>query len=71
MIKCRILRWAFQVARMEESRSAFRILTGKPTGKRNFRNLRRRCKDNIRMDIRYEELYWFGSGYGLLESLVP
>ena len=29
-----ILRWAGHVARMEEGRSAFKILTGKPTGKR-------------------------------------
>ena len=30
----RILRWAGHVARMEEGRSAFKILSGKPTGKR-------------------------------------
>ena len=34
MIKSRRLRWAGHVARMEESRSAFKILIGKPTGKR-------------------------------------
>jgi hypothetical protein len=34
MIKSRILRWAGHVARMEEGRSAFKIVTGKPTGKR-------------------------------------
>ena len=28
------LRWACHVARMEEGRSAFNILTSKPTGKR-------------------------------------
>ena len=28
------MRWAGDVARMEEGRSAFKILTGKPTGKR-------------------------------------
>ena len=33
-IKSRRLRWAGHVARMEESRSAFKMLTGKPTGKR-------------------------------------
>ena len=32
--KSRRLRWAGYVARMEEGRSAFKILTGKPTGKR-------------------------------------
>ena len=34
VIKSKRLRWAGYVARMEEGRSAFQILTGKPTGKR-------------------------------------
>ena len=34
VIKSRRLRWAGNVARMEEGRSAFKILTGKSTGKR-------------------------------------
>ena len=33
VIKSRRLRWADRVARMVEGRSAFKILTGKPTGK--------------------------------------
>ena len=33
VIKSRRLRWAGQVSRMEAGRSAFKILTGKPTGK--------------------------------------
>ena len=33
VIKCRRLRWAGHVARMEEDESAFKMLTGKPTGK--------------------------------------
>ena len=32
VIKSRRLRWAGHVARMEEGRSAFKILTGKPLG---------------------------------------
>ena len=36
---------------MEESRSAFKILTGKPTGKRPLWRPRRRWEDNIRMDL--------------------
>ena len=32
VIKSRRLRWARHVARMEKGRSAFKILTGKPTG---------------------------------------
>ena len=39
VIKSRRLRWAGHVARMEEDRSAFKILTGKPTGKRPPSNL--------------------------------
>ena len=42
VIKSRRLRWTGHVARMEEARSAFKILTGKPTGKRPFGRPRRR-----------------------------
>ena len=51
-IKSRRLRWAGHLARMEEGRSAFKILTGKPTGKRPLGRLRRRWEDNIRMDLK-------------------
>ena len=34
VIKSRRLRWAGHVGRMEESRNALKILTGKPIGKR-------------------------------------
>ena len=34
MIKSRRLRWAGHVAKMKEGKSAFKILTGKPLGKR-------------------------------------
>ena len=36
---------------MEEGRSAFKILTGKPRGKRHLGRPRRRWEDNIRMDL--------------------
>ena len=36
---------------MEEGTSAFKILTGKPTGKRHLGRPRRRWEDNIRMDL--------------------
>ena len=45
------LRWAGHIARMEESSSAFKILTGKPTGKRPLWRPRRRWEDSIRMDL--------------------
>ena len=46
------MRWAGTVARMEESRSAFKILTGKPTGKRPLGRSKSRWEDNIRMDLK-------------------
>ena len=51
VIKSRRLRWAGHVARMEKGRSAFKILTGKPTGKRPLGRPRRRWEDNIRIDL--------------------
>ena len=36
---------------MKEGKSAFKILTGKPTGKRSLGRPRRRWEDNIRMDL--------------------
>ena len=36
---------------MEEGRSAFKILTGNPRGKRPLGRSRRRWEDNIRMDL--------------------
>ena len=49
LYKSRRLGWAGHVARMEEGRSAFKILTGKPTGKRPLGRPRRRWEENIRM----------------------
>ena len=51
VIKSRRLGWAGHVARMEEDRSVFKILTGKPTGKRPLGRPRRRWEYNIRMDL--------------------
>ena len=51
VIKSR-LRWAGHVARMEEGRSAFKALTGKPTGKRPLRRPRGRWEDNIRTNLK-------------------
>ena len=50
-IKSRRLRWAGHVARMEEGRSAFKILTGEPTGKKPLGRPRRRWVD-ITMDLK-------------------
>ena len=52
VIKSRRLRWAGHVARMEEGRSAFKMLTGKPIGKRLLGGPRRRWEDNLRMVLK-------------------
>ena len=80
VIKSRRLRWAGHVARMEEGRSAFKILTGK----RRLGRPRRRWEDTIRMDL--EEIginagnwvdlaqnrgYWRALGNAALNLWVP
>jgi hypothetical protein len=47
IIKARRMRWAGHVARMEEKRSAYRLLVGKPEGRRPLGRPRRRWLDNI------------------------
>ncbi|KAJ4448583.1 hypothetical protein ANN_10602 [Periplaneta americana] len=51
-IKSRRLRWAGHVARMGESRNAYRVLVGRPEGKKSLGRPRRRWEDNIKMDLR-------------------
>jgi hypothetical protein len=58
MIKSRRMRCAGHVARMGETRNAYRILVGMPKGKRLLRRPRRRWGDNIKMDLR--EIEWDG-----------
>jgi hypothetical protein len=58
MIKSRRMRWARRVARMREKRNAYRILVGKPEGKRPLGRPRRRWVDNIKTDLR--EIGWSG-----------
>ena len=45
------MRWAGHVARMGEDRAAYKVLVGKPEGKRPLGRPRRRWVDNIRMDL--------------------
>ena len=52
VIKSRRLRWAGHVARMEEVRSGFKMLTGAPTGKRPLGRPRRRWEGNIIMNLK-------------------
>ena len=51
-LKSRRLRWVGHLARMEQSRNAYRVLVGKPEGKRPLGRPRRRWEDNIKMDLR-------------------
>jgi hypothetical protein len=51
MIKLRRMRRAGHVARMVEKRNAYRILVGKPEGKRPLGRPRSRCVNNIKMDL--------------------
>ena len=46
------MRCTGHVARIEEGRSDFKILTGTPTRKGPLGRLRRRWEDNIRMDLK-------------------
>jgi hypothetical protein len=52
LIKSRRLRWASHIARMEEGRRTFKILTGTTAGKRPLGRPRRRWEDNIRMNLK-------------------
>jgi hypothetical protein len=51
LIKSRRMRWAGHVARVGETRNAYRILVRKPEGKRPLGRPRRRWVDNIKMDL--------------------
>ena len=51
VVKSRRMRWAGHVARMGESRGVYRVLVGKPEGKRPLGRPRRRWEDNIKMDL--------------------
>jgi hypothetical protein len=55
-IKSRRMRWAGHVARMGEGSNVYRVLVGKPEGKRILERPKRRWKDGIKMDLR--EIGW-------------
>jgi hypothetical protein len=45
------MRWAGRVARMGEDRGVYRVLVGKPEGKRPLGRPRRRWEDHIKMEL--------------------
>jgi len=54
------MRWEVHVARMGERRGVYRVLAGKPEGKRLLGRPRGRWEDNNKMDL--QEVGW---GHGL------
>jgi hypothetical protein len=52
VIKSRRMRWAGHVARMGDGRGVYRVLFGRPEGKRPLGRPRRRWDDNIKIDLR-------------------
>jgi hypothetical protein len=52
VIKSGRMRWAGHVARMGEGRGVYRVLVGRPEGKRPLGRPRRRWEDKIKMDLR-------------------
>jgi hypothetical protein len=57
-MKSKRKKWVVHIARMGENRNAYRILVGKPEGKKPLGRPRRRWVDNIRMDL--GEVGWGG-----------
>jgi hypothetical protein len=51
IIKSRKMRWTGHVERMGEKRNVYRLLVGKPEGKRPPGRPRRRRMDNIKIDL--------------------
>jgi hypothetical protein len=61
IIMLRKMRWDGHVARMGEKRSAYRLLMGKPEGKRPLGRPRHRWVNNIRMglgEVGWDDVYW-------------
>jgi len=54
VIKSR-MRWARHVARIGDRRGVYRVLVGKPEGKRPIGRPRRRLEHNIKMDLQKVE----------------
>ena len=52
MIKSKRLKWAGHIASMEEDKSAFKILTATPAGKRALGRPTHRWEDNIKINTR-------------------
>jgi hypothetical protein len=51
VIKSRRMRWAGHVAQVGEGRGVYRVLVGRPEGKRPLGRPRHRWEDNIKLDL--------------------
>jgi hypothetical protein len=63
IIKAMRMRWAGHVARAGQKRNAYRLLVGKPEGRRPLGRPRRRWLDNIRMylvEVGWGDVDWIG-----------
>jgi hypothetical protein len=63
IIKARRMKWAGHVERMREKGNAYRLLVGKPEGRRPLRRPRRGWLDNTRMDlveVGWSNVDWIG-----------
>jgi hypothetical protein len=52
MIKVRMMRWAGHVARLGAKRSAYKVLVGKPEGRRPLGRPGHNWEGSIKMDLR-------------------
>jgi hypothetical protein len=61
VMKSRIMRWAGHMASMGDRRGVYRVLAGRPEGRRQFGRPRRRWENNFEMDL--QELGWEGTDW--------
>jgi hypothetical protein len=72
VIKLKIMRWAGHVAQMVEGRGIYRVVVGKPEGKRPLGRPKHRWEDNIEIDLQemgcrglWTVSIWFRIGTGV------
>jgi hypothetical protein len=62
MIKSRRMRWVGYLARMRRRgmhRNSYKVLVGKPEGKSPLGRPRRRCVENIKIDLKDGRMWWY------------
>jgi hypothetical protein len=68
VMKSRRISWAEHVARMGQKRGAYRILVGRPEGRRLFGRPRSRCEDNIKIIFKKWDGAWTGLRWLRIET---